>query len=69
MKKSNRSARLGGLLLPALLCLVLAPVAHAGGEEFALCAKQYPDNNTERLRCYDNAQAAATVSDLSLIHI
>lgn len=64
MKKSNHSARSGGLLLPALLCLVLAPAAHAGGEEFALCAKKYPGNNAERLRCYDNAQAAATVSDL-----
>lgn len=64
MKKSNHSARLGGLLLPALLCLGFAPAAHAGGEEFALCAKKYPDNNAERLRCYDNAQAAATVSDM-----
>lgn len=64
MKKSNHSARLGGLLLPALLCLWFAPAAHAGGEEFALCAKKYPDNNAERLRCYDNAQAAATVSDM-----
>lgn len=64
MKKSNHSARLGGLLLPALLCLGFAPAAHAGGEEFALCAKKYPGNNAERLRCYDNAQAAATVSDM-----
>ncbi|MHB0927056.1 MAG: phospholipase A [Gallionellaceae bacterium] len=50
--------------MPALLCLGFAPAAHAGGEEFALCAKKYPDNNAERLRCYDNAQAAATVSDM-----
>lgn len=64
MKKSNHSARLGGLLLPALLCLGFAPAAHAGGEEFALCAKKYPGNNAERLRCYDNAQAAATVLDM-----
>ncbi len=64
MKKSNHSARWGGLLLPALLCLEFAPAAYAGGEEFALCAKKHPDNNAERLKCYDNAQAAATVSDL-----
>lgn len=64
MKKSNYSARPGGLLLLALLCLEFAPAAHAGGEEFALCAKKYPGSNAERLKCYDNAQAAATVSDL-----
>ena len=64
MKKFNHPARLGGSLLLALSCLEFAPMAHAGGEEFALCAKKYPDNNAERLKCYDNAQAAATVSDL-----
>jgi phospholipase A1 len=64
MKKSNNPARWGGLLLPAWLCLGLAPTAHAGGEEFALCAKKYPDNNAERLKCYDDALAAASVSDL-----
>jgi hypothetical protein len=64
MKKSNYSRRSGGLLLLALLCPRVCTPAHAGGEEFALCAKQYPDNNAERLRCYDNAQAAATISDL-----
>ncbi|MDD5384053.1 MAG: phospholipase A [Gallionella sp.] len=64
MKKSNHSARLGGFLLLALLCLEFAPMAHAGGEEFSLCAKKYPDSNAERLKCYDNAQAAATVSYL-----
>src|SRR3972149_3086054 len=64
MKKPNHPARLGGSLLLALLCLEFAPMAHAGGEEFALCAKKYPDSNAERLKCYDNAQAAATVSDL-----
>ena len=64
MKKPNHPARLGGSLLLALLCLEFAPTAHAGGEEFVLCAKKYPDSNAERLKCYDNAQAAATVSDL-----
>lgn len=61
MKKSSHSARWGGFLL---LCLGLAPMAHASSETFALCAKQYPDNNAERLKCYDNALAAASMSDL-----
>lgn len=63
MKKSNNPAHWGGFLL---LCLGLVPTAHAGSEDFALCAKNYPDNNAERLRCYDNAQAAASMSDLPL---
>lgn len=67
MKKSNYSTRLSGQLLLALLCFELASAAHAGGEEFVLCAKKYPDNNAERLKCYDNAQAAATISDLPQI--
>lgn len=61
MKKTNHSACWGGFLL---LCLLLAPAAHAGDEAFVLCAKQYADNNAERLKCYDNAQAAASVSAL-----
>lgn len=60
MKKSNNSIHLGGLLLLALLCPELVPTAYAGGEEFALCAKKYPDNSAERLQCYDNALAPAS---------
>ena len=59
MRKLNYSARWGGLLLLALLCLEFAPMAHAGGEEFALCAKKYQDDNAERLKCYDSALADA----------
>jgi len=58
MKKSNVSAWLGGSLLPLLLCPGVAPNAHAGGGEFALCAKKHPDNDAERLKCYDNALSA-----------
>ncbi len=61
MKKPNHPARWGGSLL---FCLLLAPAAHAGDEAFTLCAKQYADNPAERLKCYDNAQAAATMSEL-----
>lgn len=64
MKKSNNPARWGGFLLLCLLYTGFAPVAQAGEEAFALCAKQYPDNAAERLKCYDNAQAAATMSAL-----
>ncbi|HEU0219753.1 MAG TPA: phospholipase A [Gallionella sp.] len=64
MKKSNHFARLGGFLLLALLCLELAPTAHAGSEDFALCAKKHPDNNAERLKCYDNAVAVDSVANL-----
>lgn len=60
MKRPKHPARWGGFLL---LCL-LAPAAHADGEAFALCAKQYADNNAERLKCYDNAQAAASMAAL-----
>lgn len=61
MKKTNNPARWGGFLP---LCLLLAPAAHAGGEAFALCAKQYADYPAERLKCYDNAQAVASMAEL-----
>ena len=65
MKKSTNPTRLSGfLLLLALSCPGLSPVAYAGGEEFTLCVKKYPDNGAERLKCYDNAQAAASMSGL-----
>lgn len=35
-------------------------MARAGGDEFSLCAKRFPDNNAERLKCYDNALTAAS---------
>ncbi|HYR05436.1 MAG TPA: phospholipase A [Gallionella sp.] len=58
MKKPNNSARWRGLLLPVCLCLGVVPIAYAGGEGFALCAKKYPDNDAERLKCYDSALVA-----------
>ena len=52
-----------------LLCvlpLAIAPVAHAGTESFSLCANNYPDNDAQRLKCYDQAAApfGATVDQI-----
>jgi len=61
MMKTSHSTLWGGFL-----SLCLAAAAHAGGEEFALCAQKYPDSNAERLKCYDNAAAASSISELPL---
>ncbi len=37
------------------LCVCLEPAAYAGTEEFALCAKNFPDNDAARLKCFDHA--------------
>jgi len=58
MKKPTDPARSVSSLLLASLCLCLVSPAYAGGAEFALCAKKHPDNNAERLKCYDNAASA-----------
>jgi phospholipase A1 len=50
MVKNNK---INGLsIFVALLC---AGMAHADNGAFALCAKNFPDNNAERLKCFDNA--------------
>ena len=41
--------------------LCSAQMVYAGGEDFALCAKNYPDNDAARLSCFDKAQAGTTV--------
>lgn len=38
-----------------LLSLTITSVARADTAEFALCAKTYPGNDAERLKCYDKA--------------
>ena len=69
MKKSSNIARWHDFLLPVWLCLGLVPTANAGSDGFALCAKKYPDNSTERLKCYDNAVVVDSVAELPLLEV
>ena len=43
------------LLFLAGSCWYSISVAQASVEHFVSCAKNHPDNNAERLKCYDNA--------------
>ena len=47
------------ILLPAMLCAALVPSAYAGGDIFLQCAQQYPGEDAERLKCYDQSVAPA----------
>jgi phospholipase A1 len=40
----------------------LSPSAHASNEAFALCAKNFPNQAEERLKCFDNALAVPVVA-------
>ena len=40
-------------IIPILLSLTIVSVARAETGDFALCAKTYPENDAERLKCYD----------------
>jgi len=42
-------------LFSALLCLGLIPPVYADSAAFALCAKQFPGSDAERLKCFDSA--------------
>lgn len=64
MKKSKPFELPCGFLMLSVLCLTFAPVAQATSEEFALCAKQYPDDDAARLRCYDHALPSSSASDV-----
>lgn len=39
--------------------------AHADNDAFALCAKNFPDDNVERLKCFDGALSAAVLGSES----
>jgi phospholipase A1 len=65
MKYSNKF----NLLCCSFVGFFQLPSAHAGNEAFALCAKNFPNQAEERLKCFDNvltitppASAAAPVS-------
>ena len=45
-------------LLSSLLFLGLIPSVYADSVAFALCAKNFPDSDGERLKCFDDALAA-----------
>ncbi len=44
-----------------LLLLTIASTACAGSEDFLICARNYPDNAAERLKCYDKAAEVSPV--------
>ncbi|MBK9161720.1 MAG: phospholipase A [Nitrosomonadales bacterium] len=64
MKKPSHSAPPGNFLLLAVLCALSVPTVQAGEEDFARCAKQYPDDNAARLKCYDSAVSSASATVL-----
>jgi phospholipase A1 len=41
------------------VALLSAGMAHADNGTFALCAKNFPDNNAERLKCFDGVLGSA----------
>ena len=65
MTTSTHWRRTTALLFLAGLHLCSINIANASGEDFASCAKKYPDNNTERLKCYDNAASAVSAPVIS----
>ncbi len=56
LKRLTRNARWRDSLILIPLCLALAPSAYASSDAFLLCAHQYHDNDTERLKCYDQVK-------------
>lgn len=58
MKNSNKFK----IIAFILSCSAAVQPACAGGEAFALCAKNFPGNDVERLKCFDNAAAPAPVA-------
>ncbi len=51
-------------LLSFFVALFCSGAAYADNDAFALCAKNFPDNNVERLKCFDGAlSAVARVSE------
>ncbi|OGT17791.1 MAG: hypothetical protein A2342_02145, partial [Gallionellales bacterium RIFOXYB12_FULL_54_9] len=48
---------LGFYALQFTLCFGLSQTACANDDDFVLCAKKFPDNHVERLKCFDNALA------------
>ena len=47
------------ILLSVVFCTALVPSAYAGGDIFLQCAQQYPGDDAERLKCYDQLAAPA----------
>ncbi len=50
----------GSVLCAAVCCLALAPSAYADGDTLMQCAQNYPDDNAERLKCYDQLVVSET---------
>ena len=50
----------GDAVRAVVFCLALVPSAYAGGDIFLQCAQQYPDEDAERLKCYDQLVAPAS---------
>lgn len=44
-----------------LLCCAFSGAAQASEERFQSCAKNYPDDNAQRLKCYDEALTSAVL--------
>ena len=45
-------------------CVCFEPAAYAGTEEFALCAKNFPDDDAARLKCFDHAAALPVAAEV-----
>ena len=49
-----------GTLLSFVFCTALFQSAYAGSDIYLPCAQQYPDDDAERLKCYDRLAAPAS---------
>lgn len=56
-----KNSKVFSMLACVLSCFSLAQPALAGLDAFAQCAKKFPSDAAERLKCFDNAAAAQTV--------
>jgi len=65
MATTSKTGHISTLLLSVGLCLGSICTAHASEDSLLSCAKKYPDNNAERLKCYDNAASVISVPALS----
>ena len=59
LRKYRNTVSLSDILLSVVFCTALVPPAHAGGDIILQCAQKYPDNDAERLKCYDQLAVPA----------
>ena len=64
--KYRKTFLLCNTVLSILFCAVPVRSAYAGSEIFSQCAQKYPDDDAERLKCFDQLTAPASPPGLEL---